>query len=646
MQKLNKIRNYTALITNSVKQRLAEDTKKSNSPRVKIVAVAKDEAAYLPEWAFHHIYIGVNAIDVYVNRTSDNTLAMINEISKSYPSVNAIAADCFDDPLSSGISNMQVDIYKHAFQVAQAEGKFDYLLFIDIDEFWVNRNFDVKIQDVIDQAKAADVYCFEWLNEMGHDNDFSTLSSNGEYKLHFLVKSLVKTQVKNLELRLHRPKVFNETTVMCDGEPFVAGKQGDEALHESLIKVRECMIIHRMFRSPTEYVSLLQRGRPSEPATIKLNRGGYNQTYGDLCRFNFDEGSFLRYEQAKLKFLQKKGIKRELATAKQFVKSRYFKTIDSIKTIPHERFTGLLQVFINCGKAEKNLVVEHVMSSSYTTNCKNVEWISKLALKMELLDKSAALKLWRQAFKLRPNGPLILKKLTQLEECERSHHDKSIVKRSSKVLNTAKPLVFVHIPKTAGTSLIKNLAQAYHSGEILYDYGENSKRTSDLILKHCYHSNDLDSLASVDISLIAGHFYAKKYIKITAPENVVTFVREPIERVISEFKHFQRHHSYTGTLIDFAKKKRNRNVMSKFLSTHNWKDFGFVGVTEQYNASVEILQRFISKDIEISKLNTAPEAQSVEVDNETLGVIQALNRADTQLYNEVKTYFEQKLIDS
>lgn len=41
--------------------------------KVKLVAIAKDEAAYLPDWIFHHLYFGFDSIDIYVNNTTDNT---------------------------------------------------------------------------------------------------------------------------------------------------------------------------------------------------------------------------------------------------------------------------------------------------------------------------------------------------------------------------------------------------------------------------------------------------------------------------------------------------------------------------------------------------------------------------------------------
>ena len=50
----------------------------NNEFKVKVVAIAKDEGAYIAEWIFHHLYFGFDAIDIYVNRTTDNTCQNLN----------------------------------------------------------------------------------------------------------------------------------------------------------------------------------------------------------------------------------------------------------------------------------------------------------------------------------------------------------------------------------------------------------------------------------------------------------------------------------------------------------------------------------------------------------------------------------------
>lgn len=49
--------------------------------KVKLVAVAKDESAYLAEWCAHHLYFGFDEITVYLNRTTDNSCDVLSRLS-------------------------------------------------------------------------------------------------------------------------------------------------------------------------------------------------------------------------------------------------------------------------------------------------------------------------------------------------------------------------------------------------------------------------------------------------------------------------------------------------------------------------------------------------------------------------------------
>lgn len=387
--------------------------KKNKRPKVKIVAVAKDEAAYLPEWVFHHMYMGFDAIDIYVNRTTDNTYSMVEAIGNIYPTVKAIDADWIDQCSSSQQQHMQSVIYQKAFNEIKHEAIFDYVLFIDIDEYWVNQNFNVTIQKAIEENSTADCIAFSWFNQFGEDQEFSTLSQSMTGKLHFLVKSLVKVSNNVKSIRLHRPALEKENTVLIDGTQFQPGEKGEESLEQGLIKKRSAMIVHRMFRSPMEYVSLLSRGRPSTPDSIKLNRGGYNECVGEDCRFSINEKDFEKYSKLKCKFLKNNIIAPQLVKSRAFVAERFQQTLSNVKMVSPEFYSDLIRVFTGCKNSEYDYVLCSIFESDYTQNTQDVDWLVKLANHVEKQNKSAALVLWQKAQKLRPNGPKILQKLKE-----------------------------------------------------------------------------------------------------------------------------------------------------------------------------------------------------------------------------------------
>ena len=67
--------------------------------KIKLVAIAKDEAAYLPEWIFHHLYFGFDAIDIYVNNTTDNT----HELSQYLAPLESVSLIDGDSYFLSGL---------------------------------------------------------------------------------------------------------------------------------------------------------------------------------------------------------------------------------------------------------------------------------------------------------------------------------------------------------------------------------------------------------------------------------------------------------------------------------------------------------------------------------------------------------------
>jgi len=115
--------------------------------KVKLVAVAKDEAAYLPEWIFHHLTIGFDEIDIHVNNTTDNTWELQNKL-KALPQVNFIDADPI---FSGGYVFPQEEVYEQALLSARAEG-FTHMMFLDIDEFWFSPSIEFSIKDFIKKS--------------------------------------------------------------------------------------------------------------------------------------------------------------------------------------------------------------------------------------------------------------------------------------------------------------------------------------------------------------------------------------------------------------------------------------------------------------------------------------------------------------
>lgn len=92
-----------------------------------LVAIAKNENRYIEEWVKYHSTIGFDKIVVYDNDSSDGMPDTINFLSLECP------VDCITWPSIDRVSP-QRSAYNDAVKRYK---KYDWILFIDIDEFFV-----------------------------------------------------------------------------------------------------------------------------------------------------------------------------------------------------------------------------------------------------------------------------------------------------------------------------------------------------------------------------------------------------------------------------------------------------------------------------------------------------------------------------
>jgi hypothetical protein len=219
-------------------------------------------------------------------------------------------------------------------------------------------------------------------------------------------------------------------------------------------------------------------------------------------------------------------------------------------------------------------------------------------------------------------------------------------------------IIVVHIPKTAGTQFRRALEAVFAPGEIIYDYLDfpllpGSRFNSDPIGWRREANSSVSNL-SKDAKVIIGHFSATKYFDLIPAADLITWVRHPVPRLISNY-FYLKYHEHVGewdhpvmvaaksaSFAEFAEIPAMQNVMTHlFLRTTRIEDFTFVGIQEHYSDDLAYLCGMMGWPVpdvptERANANRYPgyreAVEEIMADRGLIRRIERTNRADIEYY--------------
>jgi hypothetical protein len=221
-----------------------------------------------------------------------------------------------------------------------------------------------------------------------------------------------------------------------------------------------------------------------------------------------------------------------------------------------------------------------------------------------------------------------------------------------------KIIIFLHIPKTAGSSINSIINHVFDKEQIFdaYTITEDEKMQQKFI-------NDINGKKSIKI--IRGHYRFGLHEYIKDPSTYYTIFRNPVERVISHYyfvKRYPKHYLYDqvtqsnmglkeyvtsgicGELrnnqVVLMIDKRSNSILSpneklQLAKSNLIKYFEVFGITERFDESLILLEKEYNwKVVGNSRKNvTINRPSKDEIPKETIDIIKEFNLLDFELYN-------------
>lgn len=212
-------------------------------------------------------------------------------------------------------------------------------------------------------------------------------------------------------------------------------------------------------------------------------------------------------------------------------------------------------------------------------------------------------------------------------------------------------ILSVHIPKTAGTSFLVYLQEAFGS-RLRLDYGDvpELQRPEDLDRRQSRQLELVARAAEIerDADIIHGHYLPAKYQGLFAETRYITFLRDPYQHAVSTYMHAARNTDISPGMNFFRQNNMDMidivrmfpDHQTFYLSGKPMDEFTLIGVTEQFDLSMSLFRKIFAVPTPwngaCQNVNPNRSAVEYEIPDDLRRAVDRYREQDIALYQKAK----------
>jgi len=216
-------------------------------------------------------------------------------------------------------------------------------------------------------------------------------------------------------------------------------------------------------------------------------------------------------------------------------------------------------------------------------------------------------------------------------------------------------IFFLHLPKTGGVSFRNECVRYFGPERSVTLYGRDNRTTS-AVARNLYfvpehdlrdgevrESRLVNHIRTHDVDFFSTHDF-RAFLEYFDPAEMVTFVRDPVDRMISHYNFFNlMKKKISGSFEEFYRNPDYHNYQAKLLKDVEISRLGMIGLTERFDESIARINAAFGVALKPRHQNRTfwrpRRIRRANLDDAVLAEIRALNAEDTALYEEAVRRF-------